>query len=419
MSWLPRPSLRCVRFYFNYLLFLACLVTMASSLHADENLGNNFSADVDFLRRHGEVLVLGTDESGPRVAVVPKYQARVMTSTTGGPSQPSYGWINYAHIESGKLTPHINVFGGEERFWLGPEGGQFSIFFPPDAAFDLEHWQVPAFIDTADYQLVDRSDKSLRFRHEAQATNHSGTDFRFRVDREIDMISTAEAERSLGQKFGGLRMVGYRSTNRLTNVGENDWEPETGLLSIWILGMYRPGPQTTVVIPFRPGDEAELGPVVNDAYFGKPPADRLVIGDDVLFFSGDGRFRSKIGVSPRRARGVCGSWDADRGVLTIVKYNPPDASVTEYVNSMWEHQQHPYAGDAVNSYNDGPPSPGAKPLGPFYELETSSPALALAAGQSGQHIQETYHFEGPREELDALARAILGVSLDQSEAARN
>ena len=24
---------------------------------------------------------------------------------------------------------HVNVFGGEDRFWLGPEGGQYSIFF--------------------------------------------------------------------------------------------------------------------------------------------------------------------------------------------------------------------------------------------------------------------------------------------------
>ncbi len=36
---------------------------------------------------------------------------------------------------------------------------------------------------------------------------------------------------------------------------------------------------------------------------------------------------------------MAGSWDAEAGVLTIVKYNQPDASVTEYVNSMWEHKQ--------------------------------------------------------------------------------
>src|SRR5262249_7146325 len=129
-----------------------------------------------------------------------------------------------------------------------------------------------------------------------------------------------------------------------------------------------------------------------------------------------GEFRSKIGLPPKRARDVAGSWDAEHGVLTIIKYNQP-AGVTDYVNSMWEIQKEPYAGDVVNSYNDGPPSPGAKPLGPFYELDTSSPALALAAGATGEHISETYHFEGDRAALDGLARAVLGASLGEIEAA--
>jgi len=66
----------------------------------------------------------------------------------------------------------------------------------------------------------------------------------------------------------------------------------------------------------------------------------------------------------------------------------------------------------VNAYNDGPPSPGAKPLGPFYELETSSPAAALAPGQGLTHTHRTFHFEGPEADLDALARQLLGTGLD-------
>ena len=59
-------------------------------------------------------------------------------------------------------------------------------------------------------------------------------------------------------------------------------------------------------------------------------------------------------------------------MLTLVQYTRP-AGATRYVNSMWAIQQNPYGGDVINSYNDGPPAPGAAPLGPFYELETSSP----------------------------------------------
>jgi len=76
--------------------------------------------------------------------------------------------------------------------------------------------------------------------------------------------------------------------------------------------------------------------------------------------------------------------------------------ITDYVNSMWELQDEPFSGDTVNAYNDGPPEPGAAPLGPFYELETSSPALALEPGKSGEHVSETYHFQGERAELDRV-----------------
>jgi hypothetical protein len=84
---------------------------------------------------------------------------------------------------------------------------------------------------------------------------------------------------------------------------------------------------------------------------------------------------------------------------------------------MWEIQDEPYAGDVVNSYNDGPPEPGAKPLGPFYEIETSSAAAALAPGESLTHVHQTFHFQGPESELDTIALATLGVSLESITAA--
>jgi hypothetical protein len=71
----------------------------------------------------------------------------------------------------------------------------------------------------------------------------------------------------------------------------------------------------------------------------------------------------------------------------------------------------------INAYNDGPPEPGAKPLGPFFELETSSPALALAPGASYEHQQTTFHFTGSRETLDPIARKCLGVGLEAIEKA--
>jgi hypothetical protein len=370
-----------------------------------------FADDVAFLQEHTEVVVL-QDRSGEAQAVVlPAMQGRVMTSTAGGPGGSSFGWINRELIASGETLAHMNPFGGEDRFWLGPEGGQFSIFFEPGVPFDLDHWQTPAPIDTEPFELISESRDSAALRKTMRLENYSGTSFDVQVDREVRVLDREQALERLGVPVGAsVQMVAFESNNRITNVGSERWRKETGLLSIWILGMFNPSPQTTAVIPYNVGPESQLGPIVNDAYFGKVPASRLVAKDGVLFFSGDGQHRSKIGLSPQRARDVAGSYDAAGKVLTVVQYNKPD-DVSDYVNSMWELQDEPYRGDVINAYNDGPPEPGAKPLGPFYELETSSPAAALAPGQSIVHIHRTFHLVGDEAELDPIARALLGVGI--------
>ena len=63
------------------------------------------------------------------------------------------------------------------------------------------------------------------------------------------------------------------------------------------------------------------------------------------------------------------------------------------------------------------PAAGAKQLGRFYELETSSPALALAAGASAIHAQRTVHIQADEKTLDAIAHRALGVGLNQIKAA--
>jgi hypothetical protein len=376
-----------------------------------------FRNDTTFLRRHTEVVVL-TDESGQgRVVVLPRMQGRVMTSTAAGPNGYSFGWINRELVAAGKPVEHMNAYGGEDRFWLGPEGGQFSIFFEKGVPFDLEHWYTPAPIDTEAWDLVSQTKGSALLRKTMQLKNYSGTVFDVAVEREVRVLERDAALKLLGTGAGhDVRMVAYESNNKVVNCGRTPWRKETGLLSIWILGMFNPSPEITIVVPFVTGPEDRLGPVANDSYFGKVPADRLVVQDGVLYFSGDGKYRSKIGLSPRRAKTVLGSYDAVNGMLTVVQYNKP-AGVADYVNSMWQIQDQPYRGDVVNSYNDGPTSPGGKPLGPFYELETSSPAAALAPGESILHTHRTYHFAGSAVQLDPIAQATLGVTIAQIRAA--
>jgi len=402
----------------KFLIVLLCIVISAGCMEGQKKMAKNtFGDDLEFLEKYTGVVVLSDSTGRSQVAVIPDMQGRVMTSSADGKSGLSFGWINRDLIASGETAQHINVFGGEDRFWIGPEGGQFSIFFENGVPFDLEHWFTPAPIDTESFELTSNSRNRAVLRTKMRLENYSQTVFDLRVDREVRVLEQKEAGNWLGVSPGKkVRMVAFESTNKMTNTGMNGWEKDTGLLSIWILGMFNPSPATTVVVPFNKGPESELGPAVNDAYFGKVPADRLVVKDGVLFFSGDGQYRSKIGLSPQRSKPILGSYDAVNKVLTIIQYNKP-ADATDYVNSMWELQDEPYKGDAVNSYNDGPPEPGAKPLGPFYELETSSPAAALAPGETISHVHRTFHLQGSEADLDRIAKATLGVGIEEIEAA--
>ena len=349
-----------------------------------------------------------------------------MTSTYDRHHGPSFGWINRPVIEKGFLSDeerkgtleeHIYIFGGEERFWLGPEGGQYAIFFQPGTKFEFSDWRTPAAIDTEAYKMISKTSESATFKHQSTLTNYSGTTFEVGIKRIVKLLPKQQAAKLLGVELGsGLRMVSYETDNRITNKGKEAWTPETGLLSIWILGMYNPSPNTTVVIPFKPGKEKQLGPKVNDTYFGKVPPEYLTVEKNRLFFRGDGTRRGKIGITPQRSQGIAGSYDADGKVLNIVTYNVQEAP-HGFVNSMWELQDAPYAGDVINSYNDGSPEPGKPPLGPFYELETSSPAAALAPGESMQHVQRTFHIQGAEADLAPLAKQLLGADLETIKAA--
>lgn len=386
------------------LLFFACQQSQNKQEQMQDE--GTFEYDVDFLSRYQKIVVLKKDHA--MLAVCPAYQGRVMTSSSGGEEGMSYGWINYNMISSGQKPEHILPVGGEDRFWLGPEGGQFSLYFKQGDEFIFDHWQTPAPIDTEPFDLVSYSDTNAIFNRKFTLENYSGTHFKVEVQREVSLLADDEVQGLFPFK-DDLNFVAYQSENTLKNIGQNPWTKDTGALSVWILGMFRPSDATTIMVPFVQGDASELGPVVNDAYFGKVPDDRIKIGQGVIYFKGDGKHRAKIGLNPQRAMNYLGSFDDENSVLTLVFFNKP-GGVTDYVNSMWQMQEHPFAGDVANAYNDGPVD--GKAMGPFYELESSSPAAFLLPDSSITHVHSTIHIQGDDTELNPIIKQLFHTSLD-------
>jgi hypothetical protein len=392
--------------------------------HADDAV--TFEDDEAFLSAYGDVQTLESPGGG-RVAVSAKYQGRVMTSAVA-PGGRSLGFVHRKFIEAGKTGTAFDNYGGEDRFWLGPEGGQFGLYFPKGSAFTFDKWQTPSEMQEGAWTIARRTSKEIAFTRTMRVTNVTGTAFTVDVARTVRMLEWKETRAFIDAPINpDLGMVAFESENQITNAGDQPWKQENGLLSAWILGMFAPAPDATIIVPFYPGGS---GPIVNDRYFGKVPPDRLKVHDErtgYVLLKADGKYRSKIGIGPSRVMDAAGSYSPSENLLTIVQYDDDMPGLPRavrqagmkrvplpntYVNSMWETQTDPYGGDVINAYNDGPTEPGKPSLGGFYELETSSPAAALAPRASLTHTHRTFHFVGPRGALEPIAKKVLGVSLD-------
>ena len=393
----------------KYLLPLFFLIACNTTTNKDSEMQKGtFGYDLEFLRKHHKDLVL-LEKGDAQLIVLPAYQGRIMTSTAEGNGGASFGWLNHELIASGKFSEHFSAFGGEERFWLGPEGGQFSIYFKKGVDFKFENWFVPKELDTEAFDLVASDKTSAQFEKQMHLENFSGTSFDLKVNRKISLLDDSAIQALLGKLPNGVKAVGFQSDNIVTNTGMVEWNKSSGMLSIWILSMLNAGDKTTIAIPYKQGDSASLGKIVTDDYFGKVPAERLKVSNGLILFKADGNQRSKIGISPSRGLPMAASYDAANNVLTIAQFSLPEGK-KDYVNSLWEQQQHPFSGDAVNAYNDGPIE--GKQMGKFYELESSSPAAALAPGQSLSHFHRTIHLKGTKESLNQIVQQLLGVGID-------
>ena len=199
-----------------------------------------------------------------------------------------------------------------------------------------------------------RPSERVSFRKKMSLTNYSGTAFDVELRRVVRLLPEADAWARVGQApTTGVRVVAFESDNRITNAGASAWRKETGLVSVWILGMFQPSPTTTVVVPFKAGHgrgaraegERRLlrpGPGQSARRRGRRP---VLPGRRPL--PQQDRHLPRAGEVGARQLRREGRRAHDRRSSTARKA-PPTTS-TRCGRSRTE----PYGGDAVNSYNDG------------------------------------------------------------------
>jgi len=406
-----------VKKYLNWMLLIIISLTSCDSIKKVSFMETkkvekgSFEFDLHFLHNFDKKLVVLKSENGnSQIIISPKYQSKVFTSTAENIAGKSFGWVNYNAFTS---TPskQMNAYGGENRFWLGPEGGQFSLYFNPGDKMDFPKWRTPASFDTESWSVKRKNKLEVVFQKEMSIINYKGTNLSILVDRKIRILTNAQISSELSVNLPNLlKAVGYETENKITNIGKFEWTYETGMPCIWMLDMFKPSQTTVVVVPFQKTNIDDFKTVATTNYFGEIQMDRLKHTDKVLYFKADGKQRTKLGIKPSKISPYAGSYDSASKVLTIIKFDTD--SQAQFLNQEWNTTKEPFSGDAMNAYNDGPLEDGSQ-MGPFYEIESVSPAAFLKPRTSLTHKHAVFHLTGSDEDLSTVVQKIFGVSLDE------
>lgn len=397
---------------FGGAVFLSCTGNRKTTENMEKEYERGtFGYDLNYLSEKDSLIVLKSDDGKAQVIVSAKYQAKVFTSTATGEEGRSHGFVNNKFFDAGIVDDHMNGFGGENRLWLGPEGGQYSIFFEPGEEQVYDNWHTPKAIDIEEWNVRNVSSREATFTKEMELKNYQGSRLKIALERKISLLPDSEIGSSLGITIpDGVNAVAYSTENRITNRNDFEWTKATGTICIWMLDMFNPSDSAVTVIPYNTGDVQKLGNVVTSDYFGEIPSDRLIDDNGTIFFKTDGKQRGKLGMNAKRTKSVAGNYDPVSRRLTVITFGAdPDAI---YLNQEWNPERNPLTGDALNAYNDGPLDDGSI-MGPFLELESSSPAAFLKPGESLSHKHNVYHFVGDEASLSPIAEKILGVSLEK------
>ncbi|MFA6831180.1 MAG: DUF6786 family protein [Bacteroidaceae bacterium] len=379
-----------------------------------EMVKGQFEYDLAYLKDKDPDLLLLTDPLNKGIVILsPKFQGKVFTSTSTGLTGRSLGWVNYNAFEAEKLNEHINAYGGEDRLWIGPEGGQYSIFFKAGNKQDFANWKTPSALDTEAWQLISSSTRRVVMSKDMMLKNYIGTTFDISVERAVTLLDKQEIDDRLGMKIpNGVNFVAYNTQNSLTNKNKFEWTPKTGALCIWMLDMCPTNENAYTLLPYIEGDEETLGQIVKSNYFGEIPASRLQVQDGTIYFKTDGRYRSKLGVKANRTLGIAGNYDLENKRLNIITFSVNKHQDATYLNQSWDPDQNPLVGCALNAYNDGPLEDGSQ-MGPFLELESVSPAAFLKPEEQLTHTHTVYHFSGDEAALDSIMKNLLHTSIDK------
>ena len=375
-----------------------------------------------FLEQTGNEEVLLTGEGQNKVVVVaPSLGGRVLCTGFEGVEGDTDSYILEDKIKKGAAPTGRGAvwsnFGGEERFWLAPEGGKFALFFREGEEQAIANYLIPNSLNSARFGVTAKAEDgtSVTFAAPIQLTNSRGMRFDFQVKRKIEVLQSCPYALGYGDK---LDFVGFESKSWVKNGGRAALSRQTGAVAVWTLGQYPVKDHTVIIVPFRPGPNSELGKPLNTQYFktdvvditkvpkGRSYNDYWTVKDNYALIKANGSIGTKIEMWPQRALGRIASIDLASFSLTIVEFRMYPR--LDYLASYWlPYSGDPFQGAAISIFVLG--KGAGIPL--FYELETLSPALFLHPSEEYCHISRTYHLRGEKVSIGEILGRHFNVDL--------
>ncbi|MFY0653911.1 MAG: hypothetical protein JXQ96_17860 [Cyclobacteriaceae bacterium] len=362
-----------------------------------------FGYDMEILKNVEGIEVL--QDGNSMIALSGVYQGRVFTTSSKGMNGRSYGWLRKDAVEAGNSDVVMSSIGGEGRMIFGPEAGKYSIFFDPGDDQVPENIKISPDLNNKKFILIEKGENSVVYGSDLKIRNANGYVFDIYAKRKIELIKRSAIESQFDLSLPDeVSIVAFSASSEIENIGSEQWSKENGLLAIWDLGCMLPSSECKVIIPLsQPTDSLT-------EYFTSTEG-RYLIQNDVAFYKSDAAYMNKIGLPPEYCKNVMGSYSPELDLLNIVHFSFDNDSTSTYVNSVWGHSN-PYKGDVINIFN-GEVNVALDRNWPFFEFESSSSARELKPEEKMKHMQSIYHFEGDKEDLSKISKAILGISLDE------
>jgi len=120
-----------------------------------------------------------------------------------------------------KSFPGVRALKGvnlEDRLWLGPEAGQFGLWFRAGEPFTLNAFRTPAGFNSGPFKVLNASAEAVTMTRQFSVTNYAGTSFDCSVRRVVQLLDEEMAASALSAPLpADLYWAGFETINSLSH----------------------------------------------------------------------------------------------------------------------------------------------------------------------------------------------------------